>query len=63
MKIAVIRPIGTPIRTASAVPMMEVKITYRIPKDGSAASGFHTVPNKTSRIPTFPSAGVPFKII
>ena len=61
-KIAVKRPIGTPISTARLVPTIDVRIIKRIPKLGSDAVGFHTVPNRISRGPTSKSAGVPLMI-
>ena len=48
------------MRTARAVPIMEVRITYKIPKDGSAEAGCQTVPKRSSLTPTLRSAGVPF---
>lgn len=62
-KIAVKIPIGTPTTIANTVPTMEVRITYNIPNEGSAAEGFQTVPKSISVIPTSKSAGVPFQII
>ena len=56
---AVMTPIGTPIRIARKVPTMEVSMTNSIPKLGDAAAGCHTVPNKISSSPTLNSAGVP----
>ena len=56
---AVMTPIGTPIRIARKVPTMEVRITNSIPKLGDAAAGCHTVPNRISSSPTLNSAGVP----
>ena len=53
-------PIGTPRSTASAVPIIDVRITYRIPKDGFSAVGFHAVPKRISLIPTRNRAGAPF---
>ena len=37
---------GTPNRIAANVPIIEVRITYKIPKCGSAAAGAHFVLNK-----------------
>ena len=54
---------GTPNRIAANVPTIEVRITYKIPKCGSAAAGAHFVLNKISLIPTLKSAGDPFRII
>ena len=62
-KIAVHTPIGTPMRIAANVPTIDVRMTYRIPKEGSAAAGFHTVPNRISVIPILARAGVPLTII
>jgi hypothetical protein len=50
---------GTPIKIAIAVPTIEVKITYKIPKLGEAAVGLQVDPNRISRIPTLNRDGVP----
>ena len=51
-KTAVRSPIGTPAATASPVPTMDARMIYAIPYCGSAAVGFHTVPNSNSGTPT-----------
>ena len=63
MNTAVRTPIGTPINTANAVPMIEVSITYRIPYLGSAAVGAHCVSNRISFNQILKIAGVPFNIM
>ena len=60
---AVSTPMGTPSKIARVVPMMEVRITHRIPNFGSAAVGIHSVPNRISPRPTFKMEGVPLMII
>ena len=60
---AVSTPMGTPSKIARVVPMMEVRITHRIPNFGSAAVGIHSVLNRISFNPTFKIAGVPLMII
>ena len=57
--IAVINAIGTPIKIANVVAIIEVKIIYNIPNLGSVAVGAHSVPNKISKIPTLNNAGAP----
>ena len=56
---AVIRPMGTPMRMAPAVPYTEVRIKGRMPKEGSEAVGDHSCPKRKSTKPISRMAGTP----
>ena len=56
-KMAVIRPMGTPIIMAPAVPANEVKMMARMPK--SLVEAYHRVPNRKLMGPISRMAGIP----
>ena len=56
---AVSTPTGTPMTMAPRVPQILVRMKGRMPKLGSAAVDFHTVPSKNSPRPISLMAGRP----